>query len=182
WKRARRPDRTRRAAPCRRPRRRPAPTARPRYRGRGRVSSSPVSFRASHAPIGAWAVLARSSHGPTVAGDDDVVMQGMQNRCDARKSRGRPRARHLPPTRTDRTSVLYYPQDRAQPQGGIMHGRRNTAQRRRTESFLLVVDPLPLRLRGFAATELPMTAAAVADIAGALGARAAMLGRIAYVL
>jgi hypothetical protein len=63
-----------------------------------------------------------------------------------------------------------------------MDGRWEMAQRKRTESFLLVVDPLPLRLRGFAATELPVTAAAVADVAGALGARAAMLGRIAYVL
>ena len=63
-----------------------------------------------------------------------------------------------------------------------MDGRREMAQRKRTESFLLVVDPLPLRLRGFAATELPVTAAAVADVAGALGARATMLGRIAYVL
>ena len=63
-----------------------------------------------------------------------------------------------------------------------MDERWSAAQRRRPESFLLVVDPIPLRLRGLAATELPVTAAAVADVAGALGSRAAMLGRIAYVL
>lgn len=48
--------------------------------------------------------------------------------------------------------------------------------------FLLVIDPLPLRLRSLASTELPVTAAAAADLAQALGARAATLGRLAYVL
>lgn len=50
------------------------------------------------------------------------------------------------------------------------------------EDFLLVVDLLPLRLRGLAATELPVGAAAVADVAAALEGRAATLGRIAYLL
>ncbi len=50
------------------------------------------------------------------------------------------------------------------------------------ERFLLVIDPLPLRLRALAETELPVLAAAVADLATALGARAATLGRIAYLL
>lgn len=63
-----------------------------------------------------------------------------------------------------------------------MSERLDAARRKRSEDFLLVVDPLPLRLRGLAATELPVTAAAVADVAGALESRAAMLGRIAYIL
>ncbi len=43
--------------------------------------------------------------------------------------------------------------------------------RSRTESFLLVVDLLPLRLRGLVATESPLSAAAVADLATAMAAR-----------
>lgn len=62
-----------------------------------------------------------------------------------------------------------------------MDGRQGSG-RRATERFLLVVDPLPLRLRGLAATELPVTAAAVADLAAGLAARGAALGRLAYVL
>src|SRR5262245_56116410 len=93
------------------------------------------------------------------------------------------RVRGLVPGFSARTCVLYYPHKVGQScREGSMDERWSTAQRGRTESLLLVVDPLPLRLRGLAATELPVTAAAVADVAGALGARAAMLGRIAYVL
>ena len=44
-----------------------------------------------------------------------------------------------------------------------MSERLDAARRKRSEDFLLVVDPLPLRLRGLAATELPVTAAAAAD-------------------
>ncbi len=51
-----------------------------------------------------------------------------------------------------------------------------------TENFLLVVDLLPLRLRGVVATELPMTAMAVADLATAMAARANLLNRVAYLL
>ncbi len=50
------------------------------------------------------------------------------------------------------------------------------------EDFLLVIDLLPLRLRGLAATGLPVGAAAVADVAVALEGRAAALGRLAYIL
>lgn len=63
-----------------------------------------------------------------------------------------------------------------------MDGRQGWDSRSAAERFLLVVDPLPLRLRGLAATELPVTAAAVADLASLLGGRATALGRIAYVL
>jgi hypothetical protein len=54
--------------------------------------------------------------------------------------------------------------------------------RSRTESFLLVVDLLPLRLRGLVVTESPLTAAAVADLATAMAARANLLNRTAYLL
>jgi hypothetical protein len=54
--------------------------------------------------------------------------------------------------------------------------------RSRTESFLLVVDLLPLRLRGLVATESPLTAAAVADLGTAMAARANLLNRVAYLL
>ena len=54
--------------------------------------------------------------------------------------------------------------------------------RSRTESFLLVVDLLPLRLRGLVATESPLSAAAVADLATAMAARANLLNRVAYLL
>ena len=54
--------------------------------------------------------------------------------------------------------------------------------RSRTESFLLVIDLLPLRLRGLVATEQPATAAAIADLATAMGARATLLNRVAYLL
>jgi hypothetical protein len=54
--------------------------------------------------------------------------------------------------------------------------------RSRTESFLLVVDLLPLRLRGLVATEAPLSAAAVADLATAMAARANLLNRVAYLL
>jgi hypothetical protein len=50
------------------------------------------------------------------------------------------------------------------------------------EDFLLLLDILPLRLRGLAATEQPLGAAAVADLAGVLAGRAATLGRLAYIL
>ena len=50
------------------------------------------------------------------------------------------------------------------------------------EDFLLVIDLLPLRLRGLAATGLPVSAAGVADAAATLEGRAATLGRLAYVL
>lgn len=63
-----------------------------------------------------------------------------------------------------------------------MDGPQPSGSRGGAERFLLVVDPLPLRLRGLAATELPVTAAAVADLSGDLGGRATVLGRIAYVL
>ncbi|HEU5328531.1 MAG TPA: hypothetical protein VFU78_10590 [Thermomicrobiales bacterium] len=53
---------------------------------------------------------------------------------------------------------------------------------RQSEDFLLVFDFLPLRLRDLATTELPATAAAIADTAAALAARGAALGRIAYIL
>jgi len=51
-----------------------------------------------------------------------------------------------------------------------------------SESFLLVVDLLPLRLRGLVATELPLTAMGVADLAMAMAARANLLNRVAYLL
>jgi hypothetical protein len=51
-----------------------------------------------------------------------------------------------------------------------------------TENFLLVVDLLPLRLRGLVATELPLTAMSVADLATAMAARANLLNRVAYLL
>lgn len=51
-----------------------------------------------------------------------------------------------------------------------------------SESFLLVVDLLPLRLRGLVATELPLTAMGVADLATAMAARANLLNRVAYLL
>lgn len=54
--------------------------------------------------------------------------------------------------------------------------------RSRTERFLLVVDLLPLRLRGLVATEQPTTAAAIADLATAMAARATLLHRVAYLL
>ena len=54
--------------------------------------------------------------------------------------------------------------------------------RNRTENFLLVIDLLPLRLRGLVATEQPTTAAAIADLATTMGARASLLNRIAYLL
>jgi hypothetical protein len=63
-----------------------------------------------------------------------------------------------------------------------MNGRHDAASNGGSASFLLVIDPLPLRLRGLSSTELPVTAAAVADLAGGLGGRAGMLGRLAYVL
>ena len=52
----------------------------------------------------------------------------------------------------------------------------------RIERFLLSVDLLPLRLRSLAATEQPIAAATVSDVAGMLESRAALLGRLAYVL
>ena len=54
--------------------------------------------------------------------------------------------------------------------------------RSQPEHFLLSIDLLPLRLRGLAATGLPVSAAAVADVAAALEGRAAALARLAYVL
>lgn len=63
-----------------------------------------------------------------------------------------------------------------------MSGRQDGLGSGESASFLLVIDPLPLRLRGLSSTELPVTAAAVADLAGGLGGRAAMLGRLAYIL
>ena len=63
-----------------------------------------------------------------------------------------------------------------------MDGRAEEVAREQRANFLLVIDPLPLRLRSLASTELPVTAAAAADLAGALGARAATLGRLAYLL
>jgi hypothetical protein len=53
---------------------------------------------------------------------------------------------------------------------------------RRTENFLLVVDLLPQRLRSLAITELPTSAAAIADLAAVMGQRTAIIGRLAYVL
>lgn len=63
-----------------------------------------------------------------------------------------------------------------------MDDRAEMVSRERRADFLLVIDPLPLRLRSLASTELPTTAAAVADLAQALGARASTLGRLAYLL
>lgn len=59
---------------------------------------------------------------------------------------------------------------------------REIAVSRHAENFLLVVDLLPLRLRSLAVTELPTTAAAIADVASVMGLRAATIGRLAYVL
>lgn len=53
---------------------------------------------------------------------------------------------------------------------------------RHEEEFTLVIDLLPLRLRGLAATEQSIGAAAVAAAAALLEERAALLGRIAYIL
>ena len=58
----------------------------------------------------------------------------------------------------------------------------SVSSRNRTEDFLLVIDLLPLRLRGLVATEQPTTAAAIADLAATMGARASLLNRIAYLL
>ena len=63
-----------------------------------------------------------------------------------------------------------------------MDRRVELAARGQRADFLLVIDPLPLRLRSLASTELPLTAAAAADVAQALGARATILGRLAYIL
>ncbi len=63
-----------------------------------------------------------------------------------------------------------------------MSGRQDGTGSGGSANFLLVIDPLPLRLRGLSSTELPVTAAAIADLAGGLGGRAATLGRLAYVL
>lgn len=63
-----------------------------------------------------------------------------------------------------------------------MGERAEMMARDQRADFLLVLDPLPLRLRSLASTELPTTAAAAADLAQALGARAAALGRLAYLL
>ena len=63
-----------------------------------------------------------------------------------------------------------------------MDGRAEGAAHGQYVDFLLVIDPLPLRLRSLASTELPLTAAAAADVAQALGARATVLGRLAYIL
>ena len=57
-----------------------------------------------------------------------------------------------------------------------------TATWRRAEHFLLVVDLLPLRLRSMVVTELPTSAAAVADLAAVMAQRAATIGRLAYIL
>ena len=54
--------------------------------------------------------------------------------------------------------------------------------RNQPEAFLLSIDLLPLRLRGLAATEQPVPAAAVADVAAALEGRSATIARLAYVL
>lgn len=51
-----------------------------------------------------------------------------------------------------------------------------------TEDFTLLIDLLPLRLRGLAATEQPLGAAAVADAAALLQERGAALARVAYIL
>lgn len=53
---------------------------------------------------------------------------------------------------------------------------------RQPEDFTLLIDLLPLRLRGLAATELPIGAAAVADAAALLQERGALLARVAYIL
>lgn len=58
----------------------------------------------------------------------------------------------------------------------------SATSRSRTESFLLVVDLLPLRLRGLVATELPLSATTVADLATTMAARANLLNRVAYLL
>lgn len=50
------------------------------------------------------------------------------------------------------------------------------------EKFLLSIDLLPLRVRGLAATEMPVAAATIGDATAALATRAALLGRLAYVL
>ena len=63
-----------------------------------------------------------------------------------------------------------------------MDGCLGTDERDQRANFLLVIDPLPLRLRSLASTELPVTAAAVSDLAQSLGGRAATLGRLAYLL
>ena len=58
----------------------------------------------------------------------------------------------------------------------------STTTRGHNEHFLLVVDLLPLRLRGLVATEMSLTAMAVADLATAMAARANLLNRVAYLL
>lgn len=58
----------------------------------------------------------------------------------------------------------------------------SVSARHRTENFLLVIDLLPLRLRGLVATEQPTTAAAIADLATAMAARSSLLNRVAYLL
>lgn len=57
-----------------------------------------------------------------------------------------------------------------------------TMLQRQLEDFTLLIDLLPLRLRGLAATESPVGAAAIGAATVLLEERAAALGRMAYIL